>query len=375
MHDITDRKRALAELHEAQAALLQAEQIARLGYATLDLAARRWAISPTLAALLGLPAGTPLPYEESWHVVHPDDRAALNAHLERDVLGARKPYDHEFRIIRASDGEVRWMHAVGHTEGDAGGRVTRLFATLQDVTERKLATLALEHSREELRRLSASVTWAREAERRHVARELHDELGQRLSALKLDLATLLAHAGAQPGDTALRMQHLVGSVDEAIAATRRIAADLRPSMLDDLGLNAALEWLADGWSRRTGVTITVEGDPVEDSLSEAGAITVYRIVQEALTNVTRHAQARHAHIGLRHHDAELVLVVEDDGRGLAPGDMDKRESSGLAGIRERARILGGRASIDNRPQGGCRLEVRVPFERVDSTRGVLEGSQ
>jgi PAS domain S-box-containing protein len=372
MRDISGRKQAEADLRNTQAALLQAQQIARLGYATLDRTSGQWSISPALADLLGLPGGTTLRYDDGWQVVHPDDRAALTAHLENEVFTGRRPYDHEYRILRRDTGELRWLHAVGRVERDDDGRVVRLFATVQDVTERKLATLALERSREELRRLSTNVTWARETERRHVARELHDELGQRLSVLKLDLATLLAVPMAQQEECAPRLQQLVNGVDGALAATRRIAADLRPSMLDDLGLNAALEWLSEGWSQRTGITISVDGDPVEDTLTEAAAITVYRIVQEALTNVTRHAQAKHAHIELRQRGPEIVLVIEDDGRGLSPGDMDKRESSGLAGIRERARILGGTAWIDNRPAGGCRLEVRLPMERVDSTLGALE---
>jgi signal transduction histidine kinase len=207
-----------------------------------------------------------------------------------------------------------------------------------------------------------------------VARELHDELGQRLSVLKLDLAALQAVPGSADDERRARVHTLAGGLDEALAATRRIAADLRPAMLDDLGLSAALEWLAQGWSRRTGIVIAVDGDPVDDQISAEGAITVYRIVQEALTNVTRHAQARHAHIELRRRDAELVLVVEDDGRGLAPGDIDKRESSGLAGIRERARIMGGMAAVDNGSDGGVRLEVRLPLERVDRTRAALEAA-
>jgi two-component system, NarL family, sensor histidine kinase UhpB len=374
MRDITERRRAEAELQATQAALLQAQQIARVGYATFDVAAGTWTIAPALAELLGLPSGATLRYTDGWQVVHPDDRAALSAHLEQDVLTGRRPYDHEYRIVRANDGEVRWLHTIGRVERGTDGRVSKLFATVQDITDRKLATLALEQSREELARLSASIIWAREAERRRVARELHDELGQRLSVLKLDLAALLAQPVSPWPDGAARVQQLASGVDEALAATRRLASDLRPAMLDDLGLNAALEWLAEGWSRRTGITITLDGDLVEDSLSEAGAITVYRIVQEALTNVTRHAQAAHAHIDLRRDGHELVVVVEDDGRGLAPGDVDKRDSSGLAGIRERARILGGRAAIDNRPEGGCRLEVRLPLERIDNTHGPLEAA-
>ena len=370
MRDVSWRLQAEATLHETQAALLQSQQIARLGYATLDLADGRWTISPSLADLLGLPGESALLLDAAWRVIHPQDLQALRTHIEQEVLTGRKPYDHEFRILRANDGEERWLHAIGRIERDAAGRTARLFATLQDVTARKRASLALEQSREELRRVSAGVIWAREAERRRVARELHDELGQRLSVLKLDLAAALAQqaGGAAPEAS---LEHLARGVDEALAATRRIAADLRPAMLDDLGLSAALEWLADGWSRRTGITITVEGDPIDDTLTEAGAITVYRIVQEALTNVTRHAQARHAHIEVRRHGAELLVVVEDDGRGLAAGDTDKRGSSGLAGIRERARLLGGVATVGNRAGGGVRLAVRLPMERVDSSHGAL----
>jgi PAS domain S-box-containing protein len=418
MRDVTWRLQAEAELRATQHALEQSQQIARLGYATLDVAAGRWTISSSLAEVLGVPGSTALDLEAGWRLVHPEDREALRWHIMNEVLTGREPFDREYRILRASDGEERWLHAIGRTERDAAGQVVRLFATLQDVTARKLATLALERSREELSRLSASVIWAREGERRRVARELHDELGQRLSVLKLDLAALRGHAAAGAAGTSgaasaasaadtsgaavalgtagrsdaagaansagaadaadaadSTLEQLARGIDDALAATRRIAADLRPAMLDDLGLSAALEWLAEGWSRRTGVTITVEGDPIDDRLSEAGAITVYRIVQEALTNIARHAQAQHVQVELRREGGALVVAVDDDGRGLAPGDADKRSSSGLAGIRERARILGGEASVANRPAGGTRLEVRLPLTRVDSGLATLDAAE
>ena len=400
MRDVTWRLQAEAELRATQHALEQSQQIARLGYATLDVAAGRWTISSSLAEVLGVPGTTALDLEAGWRLIHPEDREALRWHIMNEVLTGREPYDREYRILRASDGEERWLHTIGRTERDAAGQVVRLFATLQDVTARKLATLALERSREELSRLSASVIWAREGERRRVARELHDELGQRLSVLKLDLAALRGRAAtgaAAAAGTAGRsdaagatgtagaadasdaagstLEQLARGIDDALAATRRIAADLRPAMLDDLGLSAALEWLAEGWSRRTGVTITVEGDPIDDRLSEAGAITVYRIVQEALTNIARHAQAQHVQVELRREGGDLIVAVDDDGRGLAPGDADKRSSSGLAGIRERARILGGEASVANRPAGGTRLEVRLPLTRVDSGLATFDAAE
>lgn len=360
MRDIGERKRAAEALQSTQTALLQAQRLARLGYATLEVEAGRWVLAPSMLELLGLPPGSSIDHAEDWAVVHPDDRAALRRHLDDEVLAQGRPYDIEYRIVRADDGRVRWLRGTGSVERADDGRALRLFATVQDVTEAKLSQLALEESREELRRLSERLIQAREDERRHLARELHDELGQRLSVLKLELEM-------QPpaGETTLqRTERLLTAVDEALTATRRLAADLRPAMLDDLGLQAALGWLASDWRRRSGMDIELEGEIGDDELSDAAATTLYRIVQEALTNVSRHAHASEVRIAIAREAVDLVVTVEDNGRGLAPGDVDKRESSGLAGIRERARNLGGHARVANRAEGGARLEVRLPLARI-----------
>jgi PAS domain S-box-containing protein len=373
MHDISARKRAQSELERTQASLIEAQRIARVGYFSLDVAAGQWTTSPLLLELIGLPEGARIRLGDEARMIHPDDRAAFSSHLIDEVLSGRQPFDLEYRVVRADDGQVRWLHGLGSTQTDGGGRVTHLIGSVQDITERKLATLALEHSQEELRRLSASLTHAREEERRHVARELHDELGQRLSALKLDVAALLAQPAARDGATGERLRAVLEGVDGAVAATRRIAADLRPAMLDDLGLNAALEWLVADLAQRAQLEIELHGEPLDDSLGEAATTTIYRIVQEGLTNVTRHAQARRARVELHRDGSELLVGIEDDGRGLAPGDTDKRSSSGLAGIRERARILDGSATICNRAGGGCRLEVRLPLDRV--RRSIVEAQE
>jgi two-component system, NarL family, sensor histidine kinase UhpB len=364
MRDISARKRVLSELERTQASLIETQRIARVGHFSLDVAAACWTTSPLLLELIGQPEGTRVRQGDEERVIHPDDRAAFRSHLKDEVLSGRRPFDLEFRIVRGDDGQVRWLHGLARTQTDAAGRVTYLVGSVQDVTERRLATQALEHSREELRRLSASLTHAREEERRHVARDLHDELGQRLSALKLDVAALLAQPAARDGATGERLRAVLAAVDGAVAATRRIAAHLRPAMLDDLGLNAALEWLVADWTKRAQLEIELHCEPVDDSFGEAATTAIYRIVQEGLTNVTRHAHANRARVELRSDGGELLVGIEDDGRGLAPGDTDKRSSAGLAGIRERARILDGSATIRNRVEGGCRLEVRLPLERV-----------
>jgi PAS domain S-box-containing protein len=371
MRDIGGRRQAEAELRRTQASLAEAQRIARVGYFTYDATSRTWSGSPSLLELLGLPPGTTVP---AWdlRLVHPDDRDAVRRHLEEGVFLGRGPFDLEFRILRGAAGEVRWLHALGHGRKDDANHLTHLFGSVQDVTERKLATEALERQREELRRLSASLTEAREQERRHVARELHDELGQRLSALKLDLSTVLRQVGTDAPAVRERLRALLAEVDGAIAATRRIATDLRPAMLDDLGLNAAIDWLAADWTRRAGLKIALDCEPVDDSLTESAATTIYRIVQEGLTNVHRHAHAAEVRIELHRREPDLLLRIFDDGRGLATGGDEPRSASGLTGIRERARLLGGSASLRNRAGRGCVLEVRLPLERIDTRPGALQ---
>jgi two-component system sensor histidine kinase UhpB len=170
------------------------------------------------------------------------------------------------------------------------------------------------------------------------------------------------------------LRTLLSEVDEAIAATRRIATDLRPAMLDDLGLNAAIEWLAADWARRAGLKISLDCESIDGSLTESASTTIYRIVQEGLTNVNRHAAAHEVRVELHRRDPDLVLRIFDDGRGLAPGHDDNRGSSGLTGIRERARLLGGSASLRGRATRGCVLEVRLPLDRVDNRPGALQES-
>lgn len=214
-------------------------------------------------------------------------------------------------------------------------------------------------SHEVLRRLSTSVVEAREEERRRIARELHDELGQRLTALKMELAAL---AGGTPqGQEHERIDIMLGMVDETLAAVRRISADLRPMMLDDLGLDAAIEWLARDAARRLGIEVSVRVGEHETALDDRIATAAFRMVQEALTNVARHARASDVHVELRQLGGELALTVQDNGVGFPADALHREGSFGLLGMRERAAMLGGRVEIDNPAGGGARLAVRLPL--------------
>lgn len=235
---------------------------------------------------------------------------------------------------------------------------TTLQMVISDITQRRRDSLEQERARDALRKLSQRLVEVREDERRRIARELHDELGQRLTALKMDLASLAPRTRGAP--VRERIDSMLEMLDDTVAALRRISSDLRPLMLDDLGLDAAIEWLAHDAARRMGIEVTVKLDEAVAAIDERSAIALYRMVQEALTNVARHARASEVHIELKPAGGELVLTVRDNGVGFPERATGKDDSFGLLGIRERALMLGGRMGVDNPPGGGGRLSVHLP---------------
>lgn len=217
----------------------------------------------------------------------------------------------------------------------------------------------------ELRAWAVSLVGTLEDERLRIARGMHDELGQLLTALKLELAGL-AQVATGPG-SAPRIASMKALIDETIVAVRRIADDLRPLMLDDLGLNAAVESLARTAAERMDIEVTVRHDEHDPPVQPGVATALYRMVQEALTNVARHAHATDVNIDLRVAGSHVVLVVEDNGIGL-PADALRREGSwGLRGLRERVTLFGGTLTLDNAPGSGARLTVRLPLDASEAS--------
>jgi PAS domain S-box-containing protein len=269
--------------------------------------------------------------------------------------------------------EVEQWHKDGHivpldvaaSAIDIEGKLYVL-AFHRDITERRRAEQEIKRSQQELRGLSKAANEALEAERRRTARELHDELGQSLTALKMDLESLRsALPPGQPelGDRTLAMHALL---DGTIAATRRIAADLRPLMLDDLGLAAALDWLTHNFSKHTGIATDLVIDDTVAQVPEPIASALYRITQESLTNVAKYADATTAEIRLERDGDWVQLLVRDNGRGIEAADQDKRGTFGLLGIRERVSLLGGEVAIAGEPGRGSEVCARIPLAAADA---------
>lgn len=237
---------------------------------------------------------------------------------------------------------------------------------LRDVTERQLVQDKLTRSHEQLRQLSSMLQTVREEERTHIARELHDDLGQLLASLRMDLALLQQH---QVDGVATR--RLMQGMDEhllaAITSLRRIATNLRPRALDEGGLYFALQGLRREFVERHGIACELLADEPELRLDDATSTALFRIVQEALTNIARHAQATKVTINLYQVDGQLLLTIRDNGRGIEPADMEKAQSLGLVGMRERVAALHGDIAISSDEPPGTRIDIALPHEKRTGT--------
>jgi two-component system sensor histidine kinase UhpB len=272
--------------------------------------------------------------------------------LAGETIGFEAEHYHKDRHILPLD--------VATSAIDIDGRLYAL-AFHRDITERRRAEREIKRSQQELRGLSKAANEALEAERRRTARELHDELGQSLTALKMDLESLRSALPPDQPELEARAQAMHALLDGTIAATRRIAADLRPLMLDDLGLAAALDWLTHNFSKHTGIATDLIIDDTVAQVPEPIASALYRITQESLTNVAKYAQATTAEIRLERDGDWVQLLVRDNGRGIEAADQDKRGAFGLLGIRERVMLLGGEVAIKGEPGHGSEVRARIPL--------------
>jgi PAS domain S-box-containing protein len=320
---------------------------------TLDEVTGRTSSDPRWRAVRA--NGKPFPGD-----LHPSMVALKTGQPVRDVV---------MGVDNAALGARRWLLVSSTPERPAGGQaVQRVFTTLEDITARKRAEDELLRARDDLQRLASHLQSITEEERKAVAREIHDELGQSLTAMKLDLGWLAPRVADRGGGVPEKLSGLSTVVDGMLATVRHLARRLRPAILDDLGLAPAIRWLVDDFEARVGVTVVArlpaDLPPVDDRV----AIALFRLVQEALTNIARHAGAHRVEVGLRTVRGRLIATVRDDGRGLPMGRANPAASYGIVGMRERVVSLGGSFLIGDAPGGGTLVRAEIPL-RVPKTTG------
>jgi PAS domain S-box-containing protein len=255
-------------------------------------------------------------------------------------------------------GEQRWftMHVSRIT-----GERTGVVIAHENITERKLAELRIQELADQLRRFSSHLEAAREEERIHIAREIHDELGQALTALKMDLTDIHRHTGALPDKVNERLGIMGSLIDRTAQTVQRLAGELRPPMLDELGLVAALGWYIQDFEERFSIACTRVrfDDPPPSDRTRATAL--YRVLQECLTNVARHAGATEVEIRLEYADATIVLEVRDNGRGITNDEMKKLNSHGILGMHERLQGYDGTLHVQGSQGGGTTVRACMPW--------------
>ena len=311
--------------------------------------------SPAVTRVLGL-----APHEvvgrTSRRLVHRADRAfATDAYLGALALPGVSA-NVEFRA-RHRDGSERLISAIGVNRLD-DPIFGAFVGSWHDITEQRAAERVLESSEEQLRLLTQRLQVVRDEEQARLSRELHDRLGHSLTMLKLSLSRLDAQLAAQQADTRAQSRAALAEVDEAIETTRHLSSELRPPMLDDFGLAAALEWATQRFTKRTGIACTL--DLAECTIERPSARALFAITQEALTNVVRHAQAQTVVLRLALVQDAFELAVMDDGVGVPPGLGDTTGGLGLLGMRERAASIGASVRIHPRQGGGTTVRIRLP---------------
>lgn len=285
---------------------------------------------------------------------------------------ARGSFVHDATLLTLSGREVPIEVSASMVRDEVRG-VSGSVLVFRDVTARRRYEDGLKRSQAELRSLASHLESAREAERTRIAREIHDEFGQLLTGFKIDLSWLEKKLSAQPEipRAALleKVRVMTGLLGDMVLCVRRIAAELRPGVLDDLGLAAAVEWQTKDFQRRTSLKAQVRTEISDRPLPREIATALFRVLQESLTNVARHAEARSVRVSLVEQNQQLMLEIADDGRGITEAEIAKNGAFGLMGMRERILPLRGQCDIHGLPGRGTTVSVTVPLDLPKKENG------
>jgi PAS domain S-box-containing protein len=362
VQDVTERKKAEDELRLAYQRLSYHVENTPLAVIEWDkdLNIARW--SEEAEKIFGWKAAEVLGkniYDEDFKLIYEQDAHYVNR-IANDLTKGLVERNHSLNRNNRKDGNVIYSEWYNSVLRDDQGNVITVLSLAQDITERKVAEEKLNASYKQIRSLSEHLRNIREEERKHVAREIHDELGQELTVLKMDVGSLIKKI-PQPDDIMRkRLASFSELVDNIAQSVRRISSELRPSLLDDLGLPAAISWHLEEFGKRSSIKTRFTEPKEEWVLPDAVKTNLFRILQEALTNVVRHSKATEVRVKLERDDHTITLHIFDNGVGYSTERSQNGNTLGILGMRERANIIGGKLEIETMPGNGTKIVVTVP---------------
>lgn len=357
--DITDFRLIETALRESEAHLEQAQAQAHLGSWTLDIQTGTLRWSNEGYRIFGVAQGAAVTFDDFMYSVHLDDRVFVAQAWQAALTG--EPYDIQHRIV--VEGKVKWLRERAEVSFAADGTPLFALGTCQDITELQHIAENLERSRLQLRQLAASRENSKEEERKRIAREVHDELGQMLTVLRMEISILRINFAGGNERLTLKINAILALIDKTLEVTRNIATALRPTAIE-MGILPAMEWLVSNFAEHSGKECRLICNDPNLSMDEECAITLFRIAQESLTNVLKHAEASQVKVTLDAGNEYYLLEVYDNGKGFNTAELRQPNSFGIMGIKERALMLGGDASISVIPGTGTYVQVIIPVDKL-----------
>ncbi len=364
--DIEARKLVEEALRKSEEFLKETQVIAQLGTYSLDINSEKWTSSELLDSIFGIDADYDRSFDGWVIIIHPEWQSIMKKYVINHVIGKKNKFDRKYKIIRANDQEERWVHGLGKiVYQDQQPKL--LIGTIQDITDRVKSEEALKNSQLELKKFASHLQNVREEEKIQLAREIHDELGQILIAIKIDLGMMKQNVlkSIKKDDTEnilTNFENLFGLVDNTLNTTRKIMTDLRPEVLYLVGFVEAVKLYVNNFKERYQISCLFENYVPDLKINSQQSVALYRILQESFTNIVKHSRATRVNIFLRLENALLVLEVTDNGIGFKTTQRSKPNSYGLLGIKERVYLLEGKLFILSRPNEGTTIKVEIPYK-------------
>ena len=361
VHNVTERKIAEEQIKQSEAHLAEAQQLAKMGSWDFDIKSGRLTWSEELYNVFNTDKQSFVETHGSFlHLVDEEDREfALQTSRHTQQTG--EPFTIEYHIT-TSKGEKRVIQEHGYGQVDDNGKVVRLFGTAQDITERKKAEESLHQSYQEIRRLTEHLQNIREEERKYIAREIHDELGQQLTAIKMDVAWIDKKTPEETTDIKRKLKNITALLDGSNQSIRRILSELRLGILDEHGLLEAIEWLGRQLTETTGILVKFTTPEKDIKVPEQIATCIFRVCQEAFTNITRYAFAKNVSISIKIIEENIILIIEDDGTGFDVPSVQTKKSFGILGMKERVLSLNGKFELVSSLGKGTKIIVSLPYK-------------